>query len=148
VYLLGTNVLSAGAPTRNAAPRGLEDWMERNSARLFLSAITVAEIEDGICKARREGASRKADQLSEWLETLLHLYAARVLPIDVSVARIIGRLSDVARGVGQAPGLADLAIAALRHRCVLLTRNLRHFRFLDVACEDPFKALPADGPEA
>jgi predicted nucleic acid-binding protein len=28
--------------------------MERNSARLYLSVITVAEVEDGIAKARRE----------------------------------------------------------------------------------------------
>ena len=58
----------------------LTDWMDRNSASLFLSVITIAEVEDGIAKSRRLGARRKAEQLSAWLETVLHLYAARVLP--------------------------------------------------------------------
>jgi predicted nucleic acid-binding protein len=144
VYLVDTNVLSAAAPTRAGASPALTDWMERNSAGLYISVVTVAEVEDGISKARREGASRKADRLFDWLETVLHLYSARVLPIDLLVARLIGRLSDVARGMGQAPGLADLAIAAtaLQHGCVILTRNLRHFGFFDVACHDPFESLP------
>jgi hypothetical protein len=40
---------------------------------LYLSVITVAEVEDGIAKSRRLGAHRKAERVSEWLETLLHL---------------------------------------------------------------------------
>ena len=71
-----------------------------------MSAVTIAEIEDGIAKARREGAARKARRaLAAWLETLLHLYGDRVLPFDVGVARIAGVLSDKARGQGQAPGI-------------------------------------------
>ena len=50
----------------------LVDWMDRNSARLFLSVITVAEVEDGIAKSRRLGMHRKAERLAEWLETVLH----------------------------------------------------------------------------
>src|SRR5258708_15358314 len=59
VYLIDTNVISAGAPSR-AAPPALIAWMDHHSAQLFISAVTVAEIEDGIAKARREGATRKA----------------------------------------------------------------------------------------
>ena len=122
----------------------LTDWMDRNSASLFLSVITIAEVEDGIAKSRRLGARRKAEQLSAWLETVLHLYAARVLPVDLETARRIGVLSDHARGQGQAPGLADLAIAATaqRHGYTVLTRNLRHFGPLGVPAVDPFETLP------
>ncbi len=72
MYLVDTDVLSAGAPTKAQPSPDLVGWMERNSKRLYLSVITVAEVEDGIAKARRESAHRKADRLAEWLETLLH----------------------------------------------------------------------------
>jgi len=144
VYLVDTNVLSAGAPTKARSAPALADWMDWNSEGLFLSVVTVAEIEDGIAKARREGASRKADRLDGWLETVLHLYAARILVLDVPVARLVGRLADQARGAGHSPERADLTIAAtarLRGYAVL-TRNLRHFRVLGVAAHDPFESLP------
>ncbi|MDP4022938.1 type II toxin-antitoxin system VapC family toxin [Methylobacterium sp. NEAU 140] len=146
MYLVDTNVLSAGAPTKAVPAADLIAWMDRNSARLRLSVITVAEIEDGIAKSRREGATRKAERLSARLETLLHLYGAQVLPIDLQIARQIGRLADVARGRGHAPGLADLAVAATAqcHGWTVLTRNVRHFAPLGVPAHDPFEALPAD----
>ena len=144
VYLIDTNVLSAGAPTKARLAADLLDWMERNSERLYLSVITIAEVEDGIAKLRREAAHRKAERISEWLETLLHLYSARILSLDVPTARVQGRLSDQARGLGHAPGFADLAIAATAqlHGYTVLTRNLRHFRILEVKSADPFEALP------
>lgn len=146
MYLIDTNVLSAGAPTRPVPAREVTAWMDRNSAGLFLSVVTVAEIEDGIAKCSREGASRKAGRLAEWLEVLLHLYANRILPIDLDTARLVGALTDQARGQGHDPGWADLAIAASarRHGVTLLTRNLRHFHPLGVTALDPFAALPPE----
>lgn len=146
MYLVDTNVLSAGAPTKAAPAHDLNAWMNRHSAALHLSVVTIAEIEDGIAKSRREGAARKADRLSAWLETLLHLYAAQILPVDLAIARRIGRLSDRARGLGHAPGLADLTIAATaqQYGWTILTRNLRHFAPLDVPAHDPFDSLPAE----
>jgi predicted nucleic acid-binding protein len=146
LYLVDTNVISAGAPTKIQPVPDLIGWMERNSEHLYLSAITVAEIEDGIAKARREGAVRKADRLAEWLETVLHLYSARILPLDIVVARVLGHLSDRARGAGHAPGLADLAIAATAasRGYTVLTRNMRHFRCLAVPAHDPFESLPTE----
>ena len=144
MYLVDTNVISAGAPAKAAAQADLVDWMDRNSDRLFLSVITIAEVEDGIAKAHREGTRRKAADLAEWLETLLHLYEARILGIDLAIARRIGQLSDRARGRGQAPGFADLAIAATAQTrsLVVLTRNTRHFVSIDVPANDPFKDWP------
>ena len=144
MYLVDTNVLSAGAPTKAVAVPGLAAWMDRNSARLYLSVITVAEVEDGIARSRRQGARRKADRLAEWLDTLLHLYASRILPVDLPTVRRLGTLADQARGQGQSPGLADLAIAATAQAagCTVLTRNLRHFVVLGVPALDPVEALP------
>jgi predicted nucleic acid-binding protein len=119
--------------------------MEQHSGALFLSVITVAEVQGGIANAVREGAFRKAGRLGGWLDTMLHLYAARVLPLDVHVALALGRLSDMARAQGQNPGLADLAIAATaqQHGYIVLTRNVRHFLALGVAAHDPFARLPS-----
>jgi predicted nucleic acid-binding protein len=144
MYLVDTDVISAGAPSKAVAGAGLAKWMDEQSAQLYLSTVTVAEIEGGIAKARREKARRKASDLTEWLETLLHLYGDRILPFDLAAARIAGALSDVARSKGSAPGFADIAIAATA-RCrglTLLTRNTRHFAPLGVPTVNPFERLP------
>jgi hypothetical protein len=145
MYLVDTNVISAGAPSRLASS-ALVAWMEAHSASLFLSAVTVAEIEDGIAKLRREGETRRSDDLTAWLETLLHLYGDRILAFDTPTARIAGALSDRARGQGQAPGLADIIIAATaqHHGLTILSRNIRHFTPLAVPALDPFAALPPE----
>ncbi|MBM3532221.1 MAG: type II toxin-antitoxin system VapC family toxin [Alphaproteobacteria bacterium] len=143
MYLVDTDVISAGAPSRLASAE-LIAWMDAHSEALFLSAVTVAEIEDGIAKLRREGASRKGARLAAWLEAMLHLYEGRILPFDTPTARIAGILSDRARGRGQAPGLADIILAATaQHRSLtILSRNARHFIPLDVPVIDPFADLP------
>jgi len=143
MYLVDTNVISAAAPSRPVSP-ALIEWMDTYSASLFLSAVTVAEIEDGIAKSRREGATRKSADLSAWLETVLHLYGDRVLAFDVATARIAGAISDRARGADQTPGFADIIIAATaqHHGLTMLSRNLRHFETFGVAVIDPFTRLP------
>jgi toxin FitB len=144
LYLVDTNVISAGAPSRLAPPT-LIAWMDHHSAQLYMSAVTVAEIQDGIARARREGATRKAADLNAWLDTLVHLYSDRVLAFDIVAARAAGMLSDRARGQGQAPGLADIIIAAtaFRHGLIVLSRNLKHFAPFSVRVLDPFASLPA-----
>ena len=143
MYLVDTNIISAVAPSR-PVPSALVEWMDRHSAALFLSAVTVAEIEEGIAKSRREGAKRKSAELAAWLETVLHLYGERVLAFDAATARIAGAMSDRARGQGHAPGFADIIIAATaqHHRLTILSRNLRHFAPLGITVIDPFTTLP------
>ena len=142
-YLVDTNVISATAPTTAVTRVEIIEWMDAHSDDLFLSAITVAEIADGIAKLKREGAKQKASDLSAWLQTVLHLYGDRVLPFDTSTAEIAGALADLARGRGHSPGFADIAIAATasRHRLTILSRNRRHFSPMDIAVIDPFHKL-------
>jgi len=143
MYLVDTNVISAAAPSRPAST-ALIEWMDTHSASLFMSAVTVAEIEDRIAKLRREGARRKSADLTAWLDTVLHLYGDRVLAFDAATARIAGAMSDRARGLGHTPGLADIIVAATaRHRgLTILSRNVKHFGPLGVAIVDPFVKLP------
>ena len=143
MYLVDTNVISAAAPSRPELP-ALIEWMDAQSAYLFLSAVTVAEIEDGIAKSQREGAIRKSADLTAWLETVLHLYGERVLAFDTPTARIAGAMADRARRQGHSPGFADIIIAATaqHHGLTILSRNLRHLEPLGVPALDPFVKLP------
>jgi len=145
VYLVDTNVISVGAPSKTLSAGDLLKWMDEHSNALYLSAVTVAEIEDGIAKARRERARRKATDLTAWLETLLHLYRDRVLAFDVAAARLAGVLSDVARSKGLAPGFADIVVGATAraHGLTILTRNIRHFEPLGLLTINPFQKLPS-----
>lgn len=89
-YLLDTNVISALAPANRPRDQTVQDWLEANTDRLFLSVVTVAEIEAGIANAARRGARRKAEALTDWLEAVLQLYGHRVLPMDTPTARAAG----------------------------------------------------------
>jgi toxin FitB len=142
-FLVDTDVLSTGAPSKAQPVPALIQWMDRNSGNIYLSVVTIAEIEDGIAKSARVGATRKAARLREWLETLVHLYSQRILPLDLAAARIAGSLSDKARSQGHTPGFADLAIAAIakRHDLTILTRNLKHYVLFGVAAHDPVAQL-------
>ena len=146
-YLVDTNVISVAAPTAVGRSE-IAEWMDKHSSDLFLSAVTIAEISDGIAKARRERAKKKAAELSAWLRTVLHLYSDRVLPFDSATAKIAGALSDLARSRGHAPGFADIIIAATarQHDLTILTRNKRHFAPTDAVIVDPFDTLPSRQP--
>lgn len=144
-YLLDTSVVSALAPGREAfVPAALAEWLQAHHQELFLPAIAVAEMAQGICKLRRAGGTERADRLDRWLDGLLAAYADRILPLDAHAARLAGQLSDAAMAQGCHPGFADVAIAALAQHAglLLLTCNLKHFQPLGVACADPLTALP------
>jgi predicted nucleic acid-binding protein len=150
VYLVDTDIISAGAPSRTGASAALIAWMDDHSADLYMSAVSVAEIEAGIARLRRRGASRRAGDLTAWLETILHLYEQRVLPFDVPTARIAGALSDLARSKGHVPGFVDVAIAATAklRGLAILTANARHFEPLGVRFLNPLVERPSPRPAA
>ncbi|WP_418025315.1 PIN domain-containing protein (plasmid) [Paracoccus sp. TD-10] len=144
MYLLDTNILSASAPTRrNTDAEALAVWMRAHSDRLYLSAITIAEIEAGIARAVRIGASAKAPALRRWLAAVEHFYASRILSFGIDEARQAGAILDRARG--HDPGFEDIAIAATAaaHGLTVLTANERHFEPLGVPYVNPLKELPA-----
>ena len=140
--MLDTSVVSAFAPGRPAMPPQVAGWFERHSDELYLSAVTVSEIEAGIARLAREGADRRSQALSGWLDRVVGLYGERVLSFDVEVARVTGQMSDAARAQGRNPGFADVAIAATAraHDLSILTVNVRHFEPLGVPVSDPFQS--------
>lgn len=145
-FLVDTDILSVGAPSKARPILNFVEWMDRHSEQIYVSVVTITEIEDGIAKSKREGAIRKAAALREWLETLLHLYSPRILPFDLAAARIAGVLSDRARGAGHTAGFADLAIGAIarQHHLTILTRNIKHYLPLGLVALDPVAELPPE----
>jgi toxin FitB len=145
-YLLDTSVLSMLAPDKPTLTPALIAWLRQHAEGLYLSAVTVVEIEQGICKLRRAGGAQRADRLTQWLDALLATSSDRVLALDSRIGRSAGALSDRAIALGWHPGFADVAVAATAsaHGLILLTRNGKHFAPLGVPFIDPVEALPAD----
>lgn len=134
MYLLDTVVLSE---MRKRDPdHNVRAWL--TSARedsLFISAITVGEIERGIALQRRRDP-RFAAALGAWLHDVLSLYGDRVLPVDIRVARHWGAL---AARVGHAGADLLIAATALEHGLTVVTRNVADFEPTGVSTIDPFR---------
>ncbi len=143
-YLLDTSVVSLLAPGRQAIDDTIVRWLRENADRLHLSAITIAEIEQGIAKLRRAGSKSRAEALDKWLDMLIAQGGNRILPFDSKTARTAGKISDRAIAAGKHPGFADVAIAATARAndLVLLTRNGKHFVPLGIAFHDPVDQVP------
>ena len=132
MFLIDTDVLSA-LRKRKRHPE-IARWVEaQRSADLYLSVMTVGEIERGIERQQRRDPVH-AHALAAWLDRLLALYGDRILAVDLSAARRWGRLSHLIGHEG-----ADLLIAAtaLEHGLTVVTRNVRHFEPTGVPVLDP-----------
>ena len=115
-------------------------WFERQrTTDLFLSVISIGEIERGI--ARQRGTDPGfAGALAAWLDRVLTLYGERIVPFDLRTARRWGALTAAALGNDS----ADLMIAAtaLEHGLTVVTRNVSDFEPTGVAVLDPFTRRP------
>ena len=132
MFLIDTDVLST-LRKRKRHPE-IAQWVEKQrSADLYLSVVSVGEIERGIERQQRRDPVH-AHALAAWLDSLLALYGERILAVDLSAARRWGRLSGFLGHEG-----ADLLIAAtaLEHGLTVVTRNVRHFEPTGVAALDP-----------
>jgi toxin FitB len=145
MYLLDTNIVSMLDPRRHAQAPALIDWLERNGSSLFLSVITIAEIDAGILKLRRGRKTKRADQLTGLVTSILTEFGERVLAVDIETARHVARLGEMTHR--QPVALPDLIIAAtaVRHGLVLLTHNMTELGRLGIAARDPLVELPPDG---
>lgn len=137
MYLLDTNVISLLDPKRVGVPPSLLEWLNRNGNALYLSAMTITELEAGVLKLRREQKDVRAAGLSIFIERVLNDFGSRVLPIDAVTALTVARLAELARP--RVIELADLLIAATarRHDLTLLTANTRHFEGLGLKFVNP-----------
>lgn len=145
MYLLDTNIVSMLDVRRHVHAPALAEWLQRNGARLFLSVMTITELDAGVLKLRRERKAKRADEIAVLVSEIVADFGQRVLPIDLETARQVARLGGAA--LRPPVALPDLIIAAtaVRHDLIVLTRNVSQISRLDVPALDPFAELP---PEA
>jgi toxin FitB len=133
MILLDTVVLSELRKSK-PSPKVVTWLQKQRPDELFISVVSLGEIERGIVKARKTDAAF-AQSLSTWLEDLVLLYNDRILAVSAPIARRWGRLSAELGHDG-----ADLLIAAtaLEHGLAVATRNVRHFKPTGVGVVNPF----------
>ena len=136
MYLLDTNVVSELRRPR-PSPAVL-DWIQQVSAdQLYLSAVTIGEIQAGIEVTRQQDAA-KAEHLESWLDRVLATY--EVLDVDAAAFRIWAKLMH-----GQSDTLmqdALIAAVATVHRLTVVTRNTRDFQHFGIPTLNPFANPP------
>jgi toxin FitB len=144
MYLLDTNVVAMLDPRRGQHEPALLGWLDRNGASVFLSVMTITEMDSGVFKLRREGKAARAEEIAQLVSAILASFGDRVLPMDIDTARHLARIS--AETYQQPVALPDLIIAATaaRHGLTVLTRNMKDFARLSVNALDPFKELPGE----
>jgi len=139
--LLDTNVVSMLSPSRADASDSFLDWLERadSEGRVFLSVVTVHEIEKGIALLDAKGATAKAAALRVWLSGLLATYDDKILGLDVSAACYCGKTEARAIAAGHHPGMADAIIAGIAeaYDLTVVTRNIKHFRQFGIRVASP-----------
>ncbi|RYF03761.1 MAG: type II toxin-antitoxin system VapC family toxin [Oxalobacteraceae bacterium] len=137
MYLLDTNVLSELRKRRSGKINpAVEAWAGSvDQADMYLSVITIMEVELGIALLERRDA-RQAGVLRLWLhEKVMQAFSGRVLPVDTTIALRCARLH-----VPETKSERDAWIAAtgLAHDLTVVTRNIGDFTGTGVTLLDPW----------
>jgi len=135
MFLLDTDVLSELRRPDKANP-GLITWAKSTVlAELFISAITLFEIELGAAQAARKDAV-KGKVLRTWIETqVMPAFRGRIIAVDAVVAQRCATL-HVPDPRPQRDSL--IAATALVHRMTVITRNVRDFEPMGVHLLNPW----------
>lgn len=137
-FLLDTNVISELRKPPRTADSNVRSWTAAHRPTdLFLSVITVLEIEIGIGRLERRDFAQ-AQRLSAWLEDrVLPDFAGRVLPVDLAVARRAAHMH-----IPDPRPERDVLIAATAvvHGLTVVTRNITDFAALGVPLVNPWVA--------
>lgn len=145
-YLLDTNVISMFSPSKATATPEFADWLEGQEqlSAVYLSAVTVHELEKGVRLLEAKGAKAKAAGIELFLQGLIAGYGDRILPVDADVAREGGKLEAKAITAGHNPGASDAMIAgtASVHRLTVITANLKHFHAFGIKVKSPAQVAP------
>ena len=136
MYLLDTNVLSEIRKSGKAHP-SFRRWTARvDAAELFLSVISIFEVETGILRLERRD-KKQAAILRAWLQSrVLEGFKGRILPVDTDIS-----IHCAALHVPDPLPFRDsfIAATALAYDMTVITRNVRDFAPLGVTVLNPWE---------
>lgn len=137
IYLLDTCVISELIKVNSCS--NVVNWIDsKDEERLFLSVITIGEIEKGITKL--EDSKRKT-RIEKWLmEKLLMRFKDRIIPLDINILLKWGQMTADLEKKGKKMSSIDSLIAAtaLEKDLTLVTRNVRDFENSGVEIINPW----------
>nr|2BSQ_A Chain A, TRAFFICKING PROTEIN B [Neisseria gonorrhoeae]2BSQ_B Chain B, TRAFFICKING PROTEIN B [Neisseria gonorrhoeae]2BSQ_C Chain C, TRAFFICKING PROTEIN B [Neisseria gonorrhoeae]2BSQ_D Chain D, TRAFFICKING PROTEIN B [Neisseria gonorrhoeae] len=137
MILLDTNVISE--PLRPQPNERVVAWLDSLILEdVYLSAITVAEMRLGVALLLN---GKKKNVLHERMEqSILPLFAGRILPFDEPVAAIYAQIRSYAKTHGKEIAAADgyIAATAKQHSMTVATRDTGSFFAADVAVFNPW----------
>ncbi|MGR4862785.1 PIN domain-containing protein [Caulobacter sp. LARHSG274] len=139
MYILDTNVVSELRKAGHGkADLHVVDWAGRaDASTLYISAITVLELETGVLQMERRDA-RQGAALRAWLnDQVLTEFKDQVLAIDTAVAR---RCAGLHVPDPRSERDALIAATALVHGMTVVTRNVADFVATGVALLNPWEA--------
>jgi predicted nucleic acid-binding protein len=137
VYLLDTDVISEirKGPNVNPGVREFFAKVSRDATDLYLSAVTIGELRQGVERIRHRGDTAQAKRLERWLGTVTTTYSQAILPFDEECAHVWGRLRVPNP---ENPLDKQIAATALIHDLQVVTRNLAHYSPTGVPLLNPF----------
>jgi predicted nucleic acid-binding protein len=137
MYLVDTDVLSEARKGSRGNP-GVQDFFataHREGTPVFLSAITIGALRQGIERIRHRGDRSQAQRLERWLSQVSNTFADSVLPFDQDTAQVWGRLRVPNP---ENPLDKQIAATALIHDLIVVTRNTHHYEPTGVGLLNPF----------
>ena len=126
-WLLDTCALSEYGK-KAPAPKVIAWLDEQDETSLFISVITLGEIEKGILKLRKADPSR-SQKLTAWLGKVEQRFAGRILPLDAAALHVWAQIAAHTELAGQTLPVMDglLMATAQCHGLTVVTRNVQDF---------------------
>ena len=126
-WLLDTCALSEYV-RKTPAPEVIRWLDEQDEASLFISVISLGEIEKGILKLRASDP-RRSQKLTAWLGKVEQRFAGRILRLDTAALHVWAQIAATAELAGQPLPVMDglLMATAQCHGLTVVTRNVQDF---------------------